>query len=127
MPQLTELSGGRLRRRAAGISAGKQAAAEKSAFQRTVAVHAAAAKTGRFAGGVKPRHDLAVAAEHARVEVGLESAQRLAGHDIEFHRNQRPMGGIENPVRFCGADQPVAEDRKSTRLNSSHVSISYAV
>src|SRR5947208_15476578 len=109
MPQLTELSGGRLRRRAAGIAAGKQAAAEKSAFQRTVAVHAAAAKTGRFAGGVKPRHDLAVAAEQALVEVGLESAQRLSGHDMEFHRNQLPRGVIENPLWFCVSEQTCAD------------------
>src|SRR5260370_24018494 len=78
-----------LRRRAPGIAPGKQAAAEEGAFQRTIAVHAAAAEAGRFAGGIKPRHDLAVAAEYARVEVGLEPAQRLAGQDIEFHRTRR--------------------------------------
>ncbi len=72
-------------------------------------MHAAAAKTGRLAGGVKPRHDPAVAAEHPRIEIGLEPAQRLAGQDVELHRNQGPMLGIENPVRFCGADQPVAD------------------
>src|SRR5216684_6240011 len=95
----------RLRRGAAGIAAGEQAAAEKSTFQRTVAVHAAAAETGGFAGGVKPGHDLAVAAEHAGVEVGLETAQRLAGQDVELDRDQRAVGGIENAVRLGGADQ----------------------
>jgi len=65
----------RFRRCAPGIAAGKQAAAEEGAFERPIAVHAAA-EAGRFAGGVKPRHDLAVTAEHARVEVGLEPAQR---------------------------------------------------
>src|ERR1700736_81979 len=82
------VSRGRLRRRAAGIAAGKQTATEKSAFQRPIAVHAATAKDGRFAGGIKPRHDLAVVAEYARVEVGLETAQRLAGQDVEFHGDQ---------------------------------------
>src|SRR5258708_10674827 len=61
----------------------------RSALQRAIAVHAATAKTGGFAGGVKPRHDPAVAAEHAGVEVGFEAAQRLAGQDAEFHRDQR--------------------------------------
>src|SRR5258708_23557348 len=73
-----EPSGGRFRRRAAGNAAGKQAATEKGALPRTLAVHAAAAKTGRLAGGLKPRHDLAVAAAHARVEVGLPAADRVA-------------------------------------------------
>src|SRR5437870_11509471 len=31
------------------------------------------------------------------------------------------------PVRLSGMNDRVAEDRKSTRLNSSHVAISYAV
>src|SRR5260370_17258222 len=91
------------------MAPGKQSAAEEGAFQRAIAVHAAAAEAGGFAGRVKPRHDLAVAAEHAGVEVGLEAAQRLAGQDVEFYGNQRSVLGIENPVRLCGADQPVAD------------------
>src|SRR6476620_8152141 len=63
----------RFRGCAAGAAAGEQAAAEEGTFQRTVAVHAAAAEAGGFAGGIKPRHDLTVIAEHARVEVGLEA------------------------------------------------------
>ena len=54
-----------VRRRAAGAAAGEQAAAKEGAFQRPVAVHAAAAKAGGFAGRVKPRHDPAVMAEYA--------------------------------------------------------------
>src|SRR5215208_7923716 len=42
------------------------------------------------------------------------------------HRRRRPLssGPAERPAR---ADRHVREDRKSTRLNSSHVAISYAV
>src|SRR5665213_3671023 len=87
----TFVSRDRLRRRAAGIAAREQATAEERAFQRAVAMHAAAAETGCFAGGVEPRHDLAVLAEHAGVEIGLETAQRLAGHDVELDRDQGPM------------------------------------
>src|SRR3954452_21489748 len=54
------LSRHRLRRRASRIPARKQAAAEKRAFQRAVAVHAAAAETGGFAGGVEAGDDLAI-------------------------------------------------------------------
>src|SRR5258708_24514463 len=80
-----------LRRGAPGIAAGEQAAAEKRAFQRAVAVHAAAAKAACFAGGIKTRHGLAVPAEHTRAEIGLAAAQRLAGQDVEFYRDQRTM------------------------------------
>src|SRR5579863_10406460 len=102
-------SGNRLRRRAPGIAAREQAAAEERAFQRAIAVHAAAAEAGRLARGIEPRHDLAVLAEDARIEIGLETAERLAGQDIELHRDQGAVGGIENAVRFCGADQAVAD------------------
>src|SRR3984957_16651293 len=105
----TPTSGSRLRRGAPGVAAREQATAEKSPFQRAITVHAAAAKAGGFTGGGKSRHDLAVAAEQARFEIGLEAAQRLAGQDIELHRNQRAVGGIENPVRLGGAVQPIAD------------------
>ncbi len=52
---------------------------------------------------------VAVMGEHAEVEVGLKAAQRLAGQDVELHRDQGAVRGIENPVRFGGADQPVAD------------------
>src|SRR3712207_8664870 len=38
---------------------------------------------------------------------------------------RRPRG--ERPVRLLPADLPGQRDRKSTRLNSSHANISYAV
>src|SRR5882724_1724817 len=99
----------RFRRRASGVAAGEQAAAEKCALKRAVAVHAAAAEAGGFADGIEPRYDLAVAAEYPRREVGLETAQSLAGQDVEAHRDQRPLRGIENPVRRRGAYQAVAD------------------
>src|ERR1700726_1222836 len=93
----------RLRRRAPGIPPREQAAAEKRAFQRAVAMHAAAAETGGFTGGVKPRHDLAFVPEHARIEVSFKTAQRLARENVELYRDQRTVGGIQDPVRFGGA------------------------
>src|SRR5690242_21526310 len=50
-------------------------------------------------------------------------------------RSARPVasGSVERDVAVprgrddCARDQPAAVDRKSTRLNSSHMSISYAV
>src|SRR3954464_3562576 len=99
----------RLRRRASGISPREQASSEEGAFQRTVAVHAAAAEAGGFTCGIKSPDDLAVVAEHARVEVGLETTQRLARQDVELDRDQRALFGIENAVRPGGADQFVAE------------------
>src|SRR3984885_232324 len=98
-----------LGRRAARVAAREQATAKKCPFQRAIAVHAAAAETGGFAGRIEPAHDLAVLAEHARIEIGLKTAQRLAGQNVELHRNQRTMRGIENPVRLRRADQAVAD------------------
>src|ERR1700730_10293422 len=99
----------RLRRRSSGVAPGEQAAAEEGAFQRAIPVHAAAAEAGGFADRVKPGDDLAVTGEYAGGEVGLETAQRLAGQDVELHRDQWTMGGIEDPVRLGGADQAVAD------------------
>src|SRR5579859_7077511 len=55
----------RLRRRAPCVAAREQAAAQESSLQRAIAVHAATTEAGRFTGGVEPRHDPAVLAEHA--------------------------------------------------------------
>jgi hypothetical protein len=40
-------------------------------------------------------------AEHAGVQIGLETAQRLAGQDVQLHRDQRALRGIEDAVRFA--------------------------
>src|SRR5437764_6878178 len=46
------------------------------------------------------------------------------GWDFQKILNAPKKFGVENRVKFIGR---VAEDRKSTRLNSSHRCISYAV
>src|SRR5688572_32766784 len=40
---------------------------------------------------------------------------------------ERPQLGADEPERLVPADRLVVRDRKSTRLNSSHSQISYAV
>src|SRR5689334_24138501 len=50
------------------------------------------------------------------VREGREAIERVGAHDLEH-----PEPGLSAGVR------PAHEDRKSTRLNSSHSSISYAV
>src|SRR5450432_2658150 len=42
-----------------------------------------------------------------------------------FRQDRQPLRMFESNVRFSGS--PVFQDRKSTRLNSSHDQISYAV
>src|SRR5450759_2422731 len=83
----------RLGRGASGIASGKQAAAEEGAFQRAIAVHAAAAEAGCFARGVKPRHDPAVAAKDAGIEVGLEAAELLRVRMLSFTAIRGPWAG----------------------------------
>jgi len=94
--------------RAAGLAAGEDAAAEERAFERAVAMHAAAAKTAGFADGVEPPDDLAILAEYAGIEIGLKTAERLAGEDVEPHSDQRPGLRVQDLVRRRGAGQPLA-------------------
>src|SRR5438067_8779042 len=54
----------------------------------------------------------------------LVDAPRRPGVHRRIDVAQRPFVRGELPV---GMHVPLAQDRKSTRLNSSHVSISYAV
>src|SRR5690625_5592184 len=69
------------------------------------------------------RSDANVAADADRVQVdpvsGLEQIKRLV------HITQRPIG--RTPRSVVATYTGLFEDRKSTRLNSSHVAISYAV
>src|SRR5690625_7072516 len=51
-----------------------------------------------------------------------QGVQRLAHHGLAQHRTQRSL-----PVARAGEGGGAGADRKSTRLNSSHVAISYAV
>src|SRR5215475_15040816 len=68
--------------------------------------------------------------DHRGVEVGLGAVRdgllRLTDGDRAVLRDRRgDLGGLG--ARLAGRDQMIDEDRKSTRLNSSHVKISYAV
>src|SRR2546430_4728818 len=69
----------------------------------------------------------------------LFRSARSYARDNSFHRHRRDRANLEIPRRApafllsrSGKDQiraraPVRQDRKSTRLNSSHSQISYAV
>src|SRR5256886_10017744 len=61
----------------------------------------------------------------------LFRSQRLAGHDhLDLFAVQRlalEQGGGEAVERIAAIEQHRLGDRKSTRLNSSHSQISYAV
>src|SRR5437868_7702875 len=68
------------------------------------------------------RHDRMNSAVHKTV--ALQAAQRLGKHFLRDSADLALKRGI--PHRAAGKNLD-DEDRKSTRLNSSHVSISYAV
>src|SRR5438067_4725180 len=70
---------------------------------------------------------------HAHPELGFEEqrtsdliASTLTGWGIPVHRGLGRTG-VAGIVRNGSSARAVGLDRKSTRLNSSHVSISYAV
>src|SRR5207249_11609012 len=73
-------------------------------------------------------HDAVHVGEIAEQQIGTARRQlvgrMLAGRDRHRHRAAAPRA---LHVEGCVADDRHAVDRKSTRLNSSHVSISYAV
>src|SRR5699024_12791924 len=53
---------------------------------------------------------------------------RYPAHHVRRSASELPVAGQRIPVRRCsGPPLQRRTDRKSTRLNSSHVSISYAV
>ena len=71
-------------------------------------MHAAAAEARRLACRVDVAERGAVGPEHPRGEVGRKPAQRFARQYPEPHRDQRPVGRIEQAVRLGHADQLVA-------------------
>src|SRR3712207_8543602 len=75
------------------------------------------------------RSDLAAAAERVPLERLLveTDAPYLTPQALRKHRNQPAY--VVHTARFVAERRGIsyAEDRKSTRLNSSHANISYAV
>src|SRR2546428_4892194 len=70
--------------------------------------------------------------EHALVEIGHrggDGGARVVEHRIGIMRIRGArIGIVRGDCRIVGtADEPTLADRKSTRLNSSHDQISYAV
>src|SRR5207253_5910358 len=52
----------------------------------------------------------------------------IVGGDVDrLHRRDGPLFGGRDPLLQLAHQKGVRQDRKSTRLNSSHVAISYAV
>src|SRR3712207_7655448 len=62
----------------------------------------------------------------ARLGDGAAPAHTLGLLDLDERRTCRPDGEEQLRV-LVAAERAVAPDRKSTRLNSSHANISYAV
>src|SRR3712207_6957313 len=60
-----------------------------------------------------------------RLLLRLSHGQRPAGGDRRLHYRSR--AALDRPVPGRPLHQRLPEDRKSTRLNSSHANISYAV
>jgi len=70
----------RLRRRPSRIPPGEQAAAQECPFQRTIAVHAAAAETGGFADGVSMAAAFALGAEGVQMGTRMLACAESPAH-----------------------------------------------
>src|SRR5260221_7951864 len=78
-------------------------------------------------GGQSPRRGQSRGKRLAvRDSIGSDGAGRLNQGDACIERQQL-LQGLQTCGRGGGTSNAVAEDRKSTRLNSSHTVISYAV
>src|SRR5205085_11960267 len=84
----------RVRHRTPRCAAREQAAAEERPLERAIAVHAAAAETRDLPDRVEARDDGAARVEDARIEIGLQPAERLARENIEADRDERAMRGV---------------------------------
>src|SRR5699024_12000282 len=76
--------------------------------------------------------NLAQASDTAAVEAAVEELQDRYGELPEAAQNLVAVANFRNTAREYGVHEVMLmgkniKDRKSTRLNSSHVSISYAV
>src|SRR2546430_2956343 len=69
--------------------------------------------------------------DHGQVVDGHEQAERVGEHDARVVGHEAPgharVEGADDEREQLVAVEAHAEDRKSTRLNSSHSQISYAV
>src|SRR5258707_8154298 len=75
-------------------------------------------------GGMVADVELDAEALMARRQQGLDGVERGGLHQVDHHRGgEHPHPSAPDPRRRMG----VVEDRNSTRLNSSHANISYAV
>src|SRR5262249_28919722 len=93
----------------AGDAARKQTTAEKCALEGAITVHAAAAETGDFAGGVYVFQRFAVGLQYARGKIGFNAAQRLPGEHPKPHGDQRAGGGVEQAVGLGDANEAVTD------------------
>ena len=97
------------RRGSARDAAGKDAAAEEGAFERAIAVHPAAAKATHLARRIKTAKRRAARHEDATVEIGLETAERLARQDPEADRDERTGLRIGEAMRAGDSDEAIAD------------------
>lgn len=98
----------RLRGGPAGRATGEDAAAEKGALERAVAVQPTAAEAGDLSRGIQAGDGFPVAAEHPGVEVGLQAAKALAGEHVQPDGDEGAVLRVENLVGPRRANQLVA-------------------
>jgi hypothetical protein len=90
------------------LSTAKDAAAQESAFEGSVAVHSASTESSRFAHGVQTRNDLTLLIQGSGLEIGQNPPQRLSGEHVQPNGYQRSGRGVQNLVGFDGAQESVA-------------------
>src|SRR5678810_453079 len=95
---------------APGGAPGEETSAEEGAFERAIAVHAAATKARDLAGAIQSRHRLSVGAQDARIQICRETAQCLPRQNREANGDERARVSVEKTMRFRRANQTVADE-----------------
>lgn len=97
------------------LTPGKDATAQKCALKRVIAVVSAAAKASNLARRIKAGQGAAIGTQGLPRKIGVQPAKRLAGQNVQPHRDQWPGLGVKQPmgraVRISLS--PMKADRKS--------------
>src|SRR6267143_6042810 len=86
----------------------------------------ASAAARQAVGGSPLRETRVTFAELGAGSISLQGVQSTAGLDLGIRKDEVVVSAVLH-LRLTYSPSLIPEDRKSTRLNSSHSSISYAV
>lgn len=105
-----------------GLATREDTPPQKTSFERVVAMIATPAKPTHLAGCEQAFDPFALCIKNLPIQIGLETAQCLAGDDMQLDRDQWTVLSVKKAVRLGGAHQLVTAIIPS-RMNSHQLRI----